>query len=90
MTFITASWNDIPANKPADLILGKVGAFRWFFDGDTIEVECRSVNSGKITTIKLPGVYVDDFLDWLDGTLIQVALPNLSAEQRELLINGEE
>ena len=30
----------------------------------------------------------DDYLDWSDGTLAQVAFPYLSADEREMLISG--
>ena len=30
----------------------------------------------------------EDYWDWIDDTLVQVAFPYLSAEEREMLISG--
>ena len=39
-------------------------------------------------TRKLIQVSVDEYSDWLNGTPIQYAMPNLSADDRELFLTG--
>ena len=39
-------------------------------------------------TRKLIPVSVDEYSDWLNGTPIQYAMPNLSADDRELFLSG--
>jgi hypothetical protein len=49
----------------------------------TICVECPSCN--KVSEVIAP---VDGFRRWQAGEFIQDALPELSAEEREILISG--
>ena len=64
-------------------------------------VRCAVVREGgiEITTYnplegtrktKLYKITVDQYCDWVNGTLIQDAMPELSADERELLITGME
>lgn len=39
-------------------------------------------------TRKLIPVSVDEYSDWINGTPIQYAMPNLSADDRELFLTG--
>ena len=39
---------------------------------------------------KLYKITVDQYCDWVNGTLIQDAMPNLPVDDRELLITGME
>lgn len=43
--------------------------------------------SGKIHTREIP-VTEDQYLAWLDGELIQHAMPNISADDREFIMTG--
>jgi hypothetical protein len=40
---------------------------------------------GRITTLSIP---VDDCIAWQNGSLVQNAFPDLSAEDREVLLSG--
>jgi hypothetical protein len=50
----------------------------------TAKCVCRICNNPK----EIPDVPVAGLKAWEDGELIQDALPNLTADQRELLISG--
>lgn len=50
-------------------------------------VERTSILSGKTTTREIP-VKEEDYKKWQAGTLIQYAMPYLSADDREFIING--
>lgn len=50
-----------------------------------IEVQCRA-GCGKLYVIK--GVTEAQFNAWKSGTLIQVAMPQVEKDERELLISG--
>ena len=52
---------------------------------ETMIVFAKCPFCGKVTEIEVPLI---GYLDWEDGELIQNAMPNLSAEQREMLISG--
>lgn len=47
----------------------------------------RSPMTGKITTMNLP-ITRDQFMAWMNGALIQDAMPTLTADEREFIING--
>ena len=44
--------------------------------------------TGEGNVVVLPEHVVSDFIEWRDGELIQNVFPDLSAEQREMLITG--
>jgi len=48
-----------------------------------VAVPCRLCNEINELNVRVRG-----FMDWQRGELIQDALPELSADQRELLISG--
>ena len=52
-----------------------------------IEVHTKSPLEQEVRVTTLP-VTVDQYSDWLNGTLVQDAMPHLSADDRELLISG--
>lgn len=86
-------WKEIPPSKPADMVFGKNGAFKWrqLSDKDNcgdIQVMCRDFITKEETLVALPYLCLEGFQSWLDGELIQRALPHCSASTRELLING--
>ena len=43
--------------------------------------------SGKVRTLDIPVTY-DQLYEWKRGALIQNAMPNLTADQREFLMTG--
>ena len=43
--------------------------------------------SGKIHTREIP-VTEEQYLEWLEGKLIQHAMPNISADDREFILTG--
>ena len=43
--------------------------------------------SGKVRTLDIPVTY-EQLYEWGRGTLIQNAMPNLTADQREFLMTG--
>ena len=47
----------------------------------------RSPFSGKVHTMEIP-VTQEEIDDWKDGALIQNAMPNLTANQREFIMTG--
>ena len=47
----------------------------------------QSTWSGKVRTLDIPVTY-DQLYEWERGTLIQNAMPNLTADQREFLMTG--
>ena len=47
----------------------------------------QSTWSGKVRTLDIPVTY-DQLYEWERGTLIQSAMPNLTADQREFLMTG--
>ena len=49
-------------------------------------VDFKSPFGGE--TRKLIPISVDEYSDWLNGTPIQYAMPNLSADDRELFLTG--
>ena len=52
-----------------------------------LEITRRSIISGVKNTMKLD-VTMHEYLLWREGMLIQEAMPNLSAMEREFLISG--
>lgn len=52
-----------------------------------IDCTFRNPVDGTETTALMP-ISVDQYSDWLNGTLIQEAMPMLSADDRELFISG--
>lgn len=46
-----------------------------------------SMFSGTINTMEIP-VTMSQMNDWLSGKLIQEAMPNINAEQREFIMTG--
>lgn len=56
---------------------------------DGIEITTYNPLEGTRKT-KLYKITVDQYCDWVNGTLIQDAMPELSADERELLITGME
>lgn len=54
---------------------------------DGIEIFTKSPFDAEIEHKVFP-ITVDQYSDWINGTLIQHAMPNLSADDRELLISG--
>lgn len=58
----------------------------WAVTG-TMEVECPRCHICKRSSL-LQDVPVDGYMAWETGTNIQVALPTLDADQRELLMTG--
>ena len=77
----------INRGKPSDAIFGRSGAVAYAI-GAEIEVLCRNPMTSEVRSISLPISFKDGFLSWINGTLIQEALPYLSVEGRELLISG--
>ena len=57
--------------------------------GDGIEITTFDPFS-KAEKTKIYKITVDQYCDWVNGTLIQDAMPELSADERELLITGME
>lgn len=49
-----------------------------------VELSIKCIQCKKHHTLSIPR---KDYVDWIDGVLIQNAMPYLSAEQRELLIS---
>jgi hypothetical protein len=47
----------------------------------------RSLFTGKDNVMEIP-VTADQLQNWMDGTLIQFAMPHLSPDQREFLKTG--
>ena len=86
-------WKEIPLSKPAEQFMGKIGAFKWhqLDDKDNcgdIEVMCRNMFTKEERLVTLPYTCLEGFQAWLDGEMIQNALPHCSSSTRELLING--
>lgn len=52
-----------------------------------VRVTKRSMLSGVMHSMELP-IRSGQLHRWMDGALIQDAMPNLNAEQREFLITG--
>jgi hypothetical protein len=52
---------------------------------NTVIVEKRCFHCGKIARLEVPKSQFDA---WRSGVLAQDAFPNLSAEEREMLISG--
>jgi hypothetical protein len=52
-----------------------------------MEITKKSKLSGKEHTMDLD-ITQDQIAKWLNGELIQVAMPNLTADQREFMISG--
>ena len=77
----------IARSKPSDAIFGRSGAVAYAI-GDKIEVLCRNPMSKEGTSVYLGLEFKDGFLAWINGALIQEALPYLSVDGRELLISG--
>lgn len=51
----------------------------------TLEVEVQCVNCNATYIVTVPR---DGYRDWLNGTHIQTAMPQVSAAERELLMSG--
>lgn len=56
-------------------------------DSSTIKGTFRSDFTGKVTEHILP-VTKEQLSEWAGGELIQLAMPNLNSDQRELFITG--
>ena len=54
-----------------------------------IEITTSNPFDGTRKT-KIYEITVDQYCDWVNGTLIQDAMPNLPVDDRELLITGME
>jgi hypothetical protein len=50
-------------------------------------IERKSILSGKIRTKNIP-ITEEQMQAWQNGTLIQFAMPNLSADDREFIMTG--
>lgn len=86
-------WKEIWVSKPVELFMGKIGAFKWrqLDDKDNcgdIQIMCRNMLTKEETLVTLPYLCLEGFQSWLNGELIQKALPHCSASTRETLING--
>lgn len=49
-----------------------------------LEIRCQCRMCGKVKVVKVPQA---GYQKWMDGALIQDALPNVSADDRELMIS---
>lgn len=78
----------IEKNKPADRIFGRTGAIAYRMHGDKIEVKCKAFGSKEEFIVDLPGDSIEGLKKWIDGELIQNALPSVSVDVRECLISG--
>jgi len=58
-----------------------------FFEGGAV-VQRKSGISGKINKVWISGLTQEQYDEWRDGALIQRAMPQLSADQREFLKTG--
>lgn len=85
---MTGEWTKITPMTLADIIFGKSGAVRYRDLGTTIEVECYYPLKSRTTILTLSQNSYTGFLAWLNGELIQRALPELSSSDRELLLSG--
>ena len=52
-----------------------------------MKITKKNLLTGKEHTLDLP-VTQEQYDAWKSGTLIQIAMPNLSPEEREFLISG--
>ena len=59
----------------------------WLFMDQKLKVSRTSIISGKTSTRSLP-ITQEQYDIWKKGALIQDAMPNLSAKDREFLITG--
>lgn len=57
------------------------------FNEDTSEVLYTNYKR-ELTATTMPGLTHADIQKWIDGELIQVAMPYLTADQREILLTG--
>ncbi len=48
----------------------------------------RSDMTGNISKMEIPKLTYTQYSKWLDGALIQDAMPHLDAEQREFIMTG--
>ena len=62
-------------------------ANRFNLDDGTASFTCKSPHSGRINTMTLP-VTKAQYEAWQSGTLIQDAMPHLTADEREFIITG--
>lgn len=62
--------------------------FKWYVDGSCVAYNFSPVQ-GKVVSLKLdPPPTRGQVENWINGMLIQDAMPNLPADQREFLISG--
>lgn len=52
-----------------------------------MKITKRSILTGKLNSMELD-ITLKQIADWQSGTLIQNAMPNLTAEEREFFITG--
>ena len=52
-----------------------------------MQITKKSLITGIVRTVEMD-ITQDQFDQWQGGALIQVAMPNLSTEEREFLISG--
>ena len=52
-----------------------------------MEITRTNIMTGNVTTREIP-VTQEQLDDWESGTLIQHAMPNLSADDREFILTG--
>lgn len=85
----------IPVNTPArpiEMLTGvKCGAFKWrqLEDHDNcgdLEIWCRDGFTKKEYLIAIPYLCEEGFKAWMDGAMIQNALPHLSPTIRDYLL----
>jgi len=65
----------------------KTAGYETFHPDGRCTVTRTSGISGVISKMEMPIKY-EQYQRWLDGALIQDALPHLNAEQREFLMTG--
>ena len=82
-------WTNIKGSRPADLIFGKCGAFKYrTTNSGGLEIWCRNGFDKTEHLVKLAASCQEGFDRWLSGDVIQNALPYINAQTRETLING--
>lgn len=69
-----------------------VVAYKWTEDHSAFEVHCESPLDGGTTRISRSGKEAEQLAkgvqDWIEGELLQNALPMLTDDERELMLCG--
>jgi len=85
---LSAEWTKVVGRRPVDQLFGPCGAIKYRINDGALEVVCRNGLTEEEDMIQLEESELPGLKSWLEGAMIQHALPNVPAWQREMIMSG--